>query len=121
MQETPLRVLIIDDQRSFRRQLRRLFLRAGFDIIGETADIPSAKKVVKELQPDIAVVDLMLPGMNGLEGIPYLKAEKQNLRVFLVSAYHDQAQMFATSAQEAGAEAFLPKDDLDLEKIETWK
>jgi DNA-binding NarL/FixJ family response regulator len=115
------RVLIVDDQETFRRQLRRLFERAGFEVVGEAGDISAARKLVRKHRPDIAVVDLMLPGKSGLAGISVLKAEHPPLRVYLVSAYHDQAHVFATSAEEAGAEAFLPKEYLDLEEIETWK
>jgi DNA-binding NarL/FixJ family response regulator len=62
----------------------------------------------------------MLPGSSGLEGTPRLKAHDQNLRVFLVSAYHDKAQIFETSAAEMGAEAFIPKDNLDLDVVRSW-
>lgn len=114
------RVLIIDDQPSFRRQLRKLLTHAGMTVVGEAGDIPAAEKLIAELQPDIAVVDVMLPGISGMEGTPQLKALAENLRIYLVSAYHDSANVFQTSAQEVGAEAFVPKDCLDLELVKTW-
>jgi len=114
------RVLIIDDQPIFRRQLRQLLTHAGLTVIGEADDIPAAEELVRELQPDMAIVDVMLPGPSGLEGTPRLKALASGLRVFLISAYHDQAQVFASSAAEVGAEAFVPKDNLDLDVVRSW-
>lgn len=114
------RVLIIDDQPSFRRQLQKLLTHAGMTVVGEAEDIPSAEKLVAELQPDIAVVDVMLPDVSGVEGAPRLKALAGNMRIYLVSAYHDSANVFQTSAQEVGAEAFIPKDRLDLDLVKTW-
>jgi len=120
MVTTMSRVLIIDDQASFRRQLRQLLTHAGMTVVGEAEDIPSAEKLVVELLPDIAVVDVMLPEISGVEGAPRLKALAENMRIYLVSAYHDSANVFQTSAREVGAEAFIPKDRLDLDLVKTW-
>ncbi len=120
MVTTMPRVLIIDDQPSFRRQLQKLLTHAGMTVVGEAGSIPAAEKLVAELQPDIAVVDVMLPDVSGVEGAPRLKALAGNMRIYLVSAYHDSANVFQTSAQEVGAEAFIPKDRLDLDLVKTW-
>jgi CheY-like chemotaxis protein len=118
---TPMtRVLIVDDQPSFRRQLRQLLTRAGLIVVGEAGDIPAAKELVRELKPDIAIVDVMLPGESGVVGAPKLKGLAKNLRVILVSAHHDSAQLFQNLAQEIGAEAFIPKDELDLSVVRKW-
>jgi DNA-binding NarL/FixJ family response regulator len=118
-----LRVLIVDDQPTFRHHLRQSLTYAGFDVIGEAGSIPIAEELLQTFdhQPDIAVIDVMLPGIGGLEGTSRLKALYPTLRVFLVSAYHDQAQVFQISAREVGAEAFIAKDDLDLDTIKKWK
>jgi DNA-binding NarL/FixJ family response regulator len=115
------RALIVDDQSAFRRQLRLLLTHAGLTVVGEAGDIPTAEELVQELQPDLAVVDVMLPGLNGLEGTPRLKALVPNLRVILISAQRDRAGLLRTAAEEAGAEAFFAKDDLDLEVVRAWK
>ena len=115
------RVLIVDDQPAFRLQLRRLLEHAGMDVIGEADDIPAAEAQVAALQPDLAVVDVMLPGINGLAGAPRLKALAPGLRVILISAYADRADALRLAAQEAGAETFVAKDDLDLRLVQTWK
>lgn len=115
-----IRVLIVDDQPAFRRQLRALLTRAGFDVVGEAQDIVEAEKQVRDTRPDLAVVDVMLPEINGLEGTPRLKTIAPGLRVILASAYHDRADIFRSAAKEVGAEAFFAKEDLDLEVVRTW-
>ena len=115
-----VRVLIVDDQPAFRLQLRRLLKGAGMDVAGEVSDIPAAEAQVAALQPDLAVVDVMLPGISGLEGAPRLKAVAPGLRVILVSAYRDQAHVFRDAAAQAGAEGFVQKDDLDLSTVSAW-
>lgn len=114
------RVLIVDDQPAFRRQLRRLLTYAGFDVVGEAADIPAAEALAERLRPDLAVVDVMLPGVSGLEGVGRLKAHAPHLRVVLVSAYADRAAMLQEAASSAGAEGFVPKDLLDVTVVSAW-
>jgi CheY-like chemotaxis protein len=115
------RVLIVDDQPAFRRQLSRLLAHAGFLVVGEANDIPEAETQLQAHAPDLAVVDVMLPGINGLEGIPRLKALAPTLRVILISAYGNQADLLRTAAVQAGAEAFFVKDDLELSVVQSWK
>jgi DNA-binding NarL/FixJ family response regulator len=108
------RVLIVDDQPAFRRHLRRLLTRAGLTVVGEAGGISQAEALVQALEPDLAVVDVTLPGVNGLEDTPRLKALAPRLRVILVSAHRDQAQVWQAAADGAGAEAFISKADLDV-------
>ena len=114
------RVLIVDDQASFRRQLRQLLTHAGLTVIGEAGNMPEARELTRELQPDLAIVDVSLPGENGLSGTPQLRALAPKMRVILVSAHNDSGQVLEKSAIEAGAEAFIPKDDLELEVVKKW-
>ena len=115
------RVLIVDDQPAFRRHLRHLLTHAGLTVVGEAGDIPNAEALVQAMQPDLAVVDVMLPDVNGLEGTLRLKALAPTLRVILVSAHRDQAEAFRTAAEEVGAEAFVPKDDLNVSVVRAWR
>jgi len=115
-----IRVLIVDDQPIFRRHLRRLLNHAGLITVGEAGDIPEAEAQVKALQPDLAIVDVMLPGVNGLEGAPRLKALLPTLRIILVSAYNDHADLWQAAAKEAHVEAFIRKDDLTPNLVRAW-
>lgn len=113
-------ILIVDDQPLFRRHLRRLLTQAGLAVVGEVGSIAEAEDVIEEQAPDLAVVDVMLPKVNGLEGTYRLKALAPSLRVILVSAHRDRAELLKAAAQEVGAEAFFAKDDLDLAVVRAW-
>ncbi|NLF50548.1 MAG: response regulator transcription factor [Leptolinea sp.] len=113
-------VLIIDDQPVFRRQLKNLLLFAGMTVVGEARDLISGEQIARNKKPDIAVVDVMLPGESGLVGAKRLKDAAKGIRIFLVSAHHDSADLFSQLAEETGAEAFIPKDALDLEFVCKW-
>lgn len=112
------RVLIVDNQPAFRRQLRALLSRAGLEVIAEADDIASAEEVVRSRQPDLAIVDVLLPGVSGIAGAMLFKTLAPKMRVILVSAYHEN--LLKASAQAAGAEAFIPKDELDLDMALQW-
>lgn len=115
-----VRVLIVDDQPSFRRHLRRLLAYAGLEVIAEAGNIPEAEELALHQQPDLAVVDVVLPGISGLDGVARLRAAAPGLRVFLVSAYRDQARAFQDAARRSGAEGFLLKDEVDLPTVRAW-
>jgi DNA-binding NarL/FixJ family response regulator len=115
------RVLIVDDRPAFRRQLRPLLTRAGLTVVGEAGDIVEAEAQVQALQPDLAVVDVRLPGVNGVDGTRRLRALDPDLRVILISVHRDQAEVLRTAAEEVGAEAFVCKSDLDLSIVQGWK
>ncbi len=113
-------VLIVDDQPAFRRQLRQLLEYAGWMVVGEAGDILEAEQKIKEYHPDLAIVDVFLKEMNGIEGTPHLKSAYDGLRVILVSAYGDRVDILRQAAIKAGAEELLSKDDLDLQRVRTW-
>jgi len=114
------RVLIVDDQPVFCRHLRQLLISAGLTVVGIANDIPQAERLVEKLQPDLAVVDVMLPGINGLEGTRRLKALAPALRVVLISAFVDRAAMLREAAVGVGAEGFVSKEDISLAVARSW-
>ncbi len=115
------RVLIVDDQPQFRRHLRRLLTYAGLNVVGEAETLLEAEQMLQQLHPDLAVLDVILPGVNGLAGTRRLKALLPDLRVILISAYRDQADGFHTAAEEVGADDFIAKDDLSLDVVQAWR
>lgn len=114
------RVLIVDDQSTFRRHLRQLLTHAGLIVVGEAGNMLEAKELTRDLQPDLAIVDVSLPGESGVSGTPQLRDLAPKMRVILVSAHQDGAQVLRKSAVEAGAESFVAKDDLELEVVKKW-
>ena len=114
------RVFIIDDQPSFRRQLKQLLTLSGQEVVGEADSIVDAESQISSLHPELAIVDVFLPGISGLEGVSHLKSLLPDLRVILVSAYYDQAKIFQNTVKKTGADAFISKYDLDLEIVRNW-
>lgn len=113
-----IRVLIVDNQPTFRRHLRALLEYAGLEVVAEAGDIATAEVLAQSLQPDLAIVDVLLPDVSGIEGTPRLKWLAPHMRVIVVSAYHER--LLQASAQAAGAESFIPKDELDLATALSW-
>ena len=81
----------------------------GWTLSREAGDIPEAEAQARTLHPDLAVVDVMLPGISGLEGVPQLKATAAGLRVIVVSAHHDQAHILRDAAAARGRRVLRPE------------
>lgn len=111
-------VLLVDDHPLFRQGLRDLF-RAETDIqvVGEGADGDEALRLARELEPDVAILDVNLPTMNGLQVTRQLRSERSRTAVVILTAYDDQEQVL--HAFRAGAAAYLPKDVVPGQLIET--
>jgi DNA-binding NarL/FixJ family response regulator len=106
-------VLIVDDHEGFRRFARRLLEAGGLDVIGEAADGASAVAAAHELDPDLVLLDVMLPDDDGFavaERIAQTRA-----RVVLTSS-HAQDDLGARLARTS-ARGFLRKDDLTAEAL----
>jgi two-component system NarL family response regulator len=122
VEELPLaRVLIVDDQPDFRRHLSRLLSRAGFENVDEADTIGAAETSVAANCPDLALVDLMLPDVDGLEGTPRLKALCPRLRVIVISVLSNRVESLRAAAVAAGAEDFFPKDALSINLVRSWR
>jgi two-component system, NarL family, nitrate/nitrite response regulator NarL len=82
-----VRILIVDDDAQF-RQLLRLVLRRvdDFDVVGESSDGHSGIEHAEQLQPDVVLLDLMMPGMDGFEALPLIKAAHPTTSVIVLTA-----------------------------------
>lgn len=87
---------------------RRIKERPELDLIGEAADGPSALTAIRELRPDVAVLDIKMPRLDGLRVAAAIAREELPTRIVILSAYVESAVVFKALA--AGARAFLPKD-----------
>ena len=104
----PLRVLIVDDHPSFRGSARALLVSEGYDVIGEAETGAEAVRLAKELQPDLVVLDVQLPDLNGFEVTALLCELDPPPDVVLTSSRDD----YAGAVVGTGARGFLPKDGL---------
>lgn len=105
----PIRIVLVDDHPLFRQGVRRVLDAApDCQVIGEIADGESAAETILELSPDVVVMDINLPGMNGLQVTREITGKKSGIRFIILTAFHNEDQVF--HAIRAGASAYFPKD-----------
>jgi Response regulator containing a CheY-like receiver domain and an HTH DNA-binding domain len=110
-------VLIVDDHPLFRDGLQKaLELEDDIEVIGQCADGEQALKAAARLQPSVVLLDINLPTINGLQVARQLKAERNNVAIIFLTAYHDSQQVL--HAMRAGASAYCPKDIMPDDLIE---
>jgi DNA-binding NarL/FixJ family response regulator len=112
------RVLIVDDQEPF-RQAARLVVEAtdGFEVVGEAESGEDSVTMAHELGPDLVLMDVNLPGINGLEATRrILTQEGSRVVILLLSTY--EAEEYAPRAAECGASAYIPKSDFGPDRLE---
>ena len=104
----PLRVLLADDHPVFRKGLRALLTSLPeATVVGEAADGEDAVRVAAEQQPDIVVMDLNMPGVNGVEATRRILATRPGAGVLVLTMFEDDDSVFA--AMRAGARGYLVK------------
>lgn len=109
IQTQPIRVLIADDHTLIRDGLRALIeLQPGLKLAGEAVDGPAAVALSLALQPDIILLDLVMPGQDGLSVIAEIKEYLPEARILILSGSSSEAQILA--ALKAGALGYLQKD-----------
>jgi DNA-binding NarL/FixJ family response regulator len=102
-----VRILIADDDAIIREALSELLAAQGFDVIGAAADGAEAIESAVALRPDVVLVDIRMPRVNGIEAIQRISAEVPAARLVALSAYDDPA--LSTSARAAGAVDYVTK------------
>jgi two-component system nitrate/nitrite response regulator NarL len=111
----PPTLVIVDDHAGFRRVARALLSAGGFEVTGEAADGDSALRSVAELQPDVVLLDVQLPDIDGFEVAQRLAALPQTPAMVLVST-RTQASLSDRLAQSP-ALAFIAKEDLSPQRL----
>ncbi len=102
--------MIVDDHPLFRKGLEQLIHSdSAFAVCGEVNNASEAMDVIRKLNPDLAIVDLSLPGANGIELIKNIRAEFPKLPI-LVLSMHDES-LYALRALRAGAEGYVMKHE----------
>jgi DNA-binding NarL/FixJ family response regulator len=107
--DAPIRVLIADDHALVREGTRELLAReTDLDVVGEAADGAEAIELAGRLLPDVVVIDIGMPGINGVEATARIKAEHPEIGVLVLTVQDDEQYVYAIL--EAGAAGYLLKD-----------
>ena len=104
-------ILIVDDNAQLRAFMRGIVAqKPDFQVVGEAKDGAEAIRLAQELRPDIVLLDLAMPRVNGLEALRWIKAERPATTVIIVTVHAEDA--YRQAAADSGADAFLLKKTL---------
>jgi NarL family two-component system response regulator LiaR len=107
--DRPITVLLVDDHEVVRKGLRAsLDARREFSVVGEAASGTEAVKLARELVPDVILMDLIMPGVDGVEATRQVKNVSPRTQIIVLTSYHEDEHIFP--ALQAGATSYILKD-----------
>jgi DNA-binding NarL/FixJ family response regulator len=113
----PVSVLVVDDQLPFRAVARTVVrIASGFDVVGEAETGEEAVDKVATLDPDLVLMDINMPGINGIEATARIAREHPRTSVILLSTY--KVSDLPTDAMDCGAIGYIHKEDFDPDVLE---
>ena|SRR5207302_1150009 len=116
-----VRVMIVDDQEPFRLAARLVVESTeGFDVVGEAETGEDSIRMAQELDPDLVLMDVNLPGINGLDATrKILEDAKHRVVILLLSTYEESE--YGPRAAECGAAAYIPKSSFEPDRLaDAW-
>ncbi|MBZ5582868.1 MAG: response regulator transcription factor [Acidobacteriia bacterium] len=112
----PIRILLADDHDILRETLRGMLAsHSDFVVIGEAADGAQAVELAERSRPDVAVVDIGMKGMNGIEATVRILRRSPETAVLMLTVYKQES--YVTRAVQAGARGYLLKESLEEEEL----
>ncbi len=109
-------ILLADDHEVFRQGLRLLLeSQADFNIVGEATNGQQTITLTQNLRPDVVLLDVAMPGLNGLEAIRHIQAAHTHVRIIMLSAYADE--QYVVRALRLGAIGYVPKEHSAAELV----
>ncbi len=109
VEEVQVRVLVVDDQAPFRGAAKRVVgMTPGFEVVGEAITGEEAVETAARLEPDLVLMDINLPGINGIEAVRRIQASRPETLAFLLSTYA-QGDL-PEDAKTCGAVAYIHKE-----------
>ena len=113
-----IRILLVDDSKEFRDLLRILLARnPRFEIVGEAENGVVAIEMTKEYRPDVVLLDVAMPKMDGLQALPGIREAAPSTKVVMLSAF--SATQMAEVTTDRGAHAYLEKGELYAKMADT--
>jgi two-component system, NarL family, invasion response regulator UvrY len=117
MSQDSVRVLIVDDQAPFRDVARLVIdLTEGFEVVGEAQTGEASVEMARSLDPDLILMDVNLPGINGAEATKRIIAQGGRSVILLLSTYEEAE--YEPRAKESGAAAYIPKSKFDPDRLQ---
>jgi len=115
-----VRVLIVDDQEPFRAVAREVVEAAGgFEVVGEAGSGEDSVDMARSLHPDLVLMDVNMPGIDGVEATKRILADASTERVVLLSTYEEEE--LADRARECGAAAYVSTAAFDPDRLaDVW-
>jgi DNA-binding NarL/FixJ family response regulator len=110
-----VRVVLADDHQIVRDGLRVILEQAGMSVVGEAADGLAACSAVARLRPDVVVLDMAMPGMNGVEAAKHIVTEHPNVKIIALSMHSDERRVLAILS--AGASGYVLKKGSGMELV----
>lgn len=110
-------VLLADDHALFREGVRELLEKEGFDVVGEAKDGVEAVRLAEELHPDVIVLDLSMPGLNGIEAAQQLRQKAAGARIILLTMYEEEEYML--EALRVGVNGYVLKRQTEADLVQT--
>jgi len=115
--DTPIRILIADDHQLVRQGLMALLsVKPGIEVIGQAADGGEAVDLAQSLEPDIILLDLLMPNKDGIEATREIKAEDPDARILIITSFAEDENVY--QAIKAGALGYLLKDSSPQELMQ---
>jgi two-component system, NarL family, response regulator LiaR len=109
LDDAPIRVLLVDDHAVVRMGLRSFFdLQPDIEVVGEAADGSEGVAMARRLTPDVVLMDLLMPNMDGVTAIGRIKAELPETEIVTMTSFIEEEKV--TAALEAGASGYVLKD-----------
>jgi len=104
-----IKIFLVDDHRIMREGLRRLIEKeSDLKVVAEAADGRTAVRLAREVSPDVVIMDIAMPGFNGVEATNQILSEDPNVKILALSMHSDEH--FVTGMLQAGASGYLLKD-----------
>jgi len=116
-----VRVLIVDDQEPFRLAARMVVeATEGFEVVGEAESGEDSVRLAHELDPDLVLMDVNLPDINGIEATRRILEGSDRVVILLLSTY--EASEYGPRADECGAAGYIPKSEFGSERLsDAWQ